>query len=80
MYQSTVFILLLQFALFSLALGAPAGESFVATVHDNSWQYGAGGGVLGFAVLVLDILVWCKSIPAPSSDLLGYQLSFLLIL
>jgi hypothetical protein len=62
MYQSTFITLLLQFALFSFAM---AEETVVAS--SNSWQYGAGGGVLGFVVLILDIIVWSKSpaLPAP---------------
>ncbi|KAF1808553.1 hypothetical protein P152DRAFT_386370, partial [Eremomyces bilateralis CBS 781.70] len=28
--------------------------------HGNAWQYGAGGGVLGFVVLVLDVIVFLE--------------------
>jgi len=28
--------------------------------HGNAWQYGAGGGVVGFIVLILDIIVWIE--------------------
>ena len=61
MYQSTLIPLLLQFAFFSLALASPialADETVAASAHGNSWSFGAGGGVLGFIVLVLDIIVW----------------------
>jgi hypothetical protein len=58
MYQSTFLTLLFQLSLFSLAL---AEETLVATNHGNTWQYGAGGGVLGFIVLILDIIVFSKS-------------------
>ena len=60
MQQSTFFNLLLQFALFSFAM---AEETVTAQSHSNPWQYGAGGGVLGFIVLVLDIIVWSTSLP-----------------
>lgn len=40
----------------SLAAAAPVS----AQGHGNSWQYGAGGGVVGFVVLILDIIVFSK--------------------
>lgn len=48
--------LLLQFAFVALAAAAP----ITTESHGNAWQYGAGGGVLGFIVLILDIIVFCK--------------------
>ncbi|KAF2264393.1 hypothetical protein CC78DRAFT_533256 [Lojkania enalia] len=45
--------LLLQFV---LADAAPVS----AQGHGNSWQYGAGGGVVGFVVLILDIIVFIE--------------------
>lgn len=62
MYQSTFFNLLLQFALFSFAM---AEETVTGQSHGNTWQYGAGGGVLGFIVLILDIIVWSTFSPIP---------------
>lgn len=41
----------------TLALAAPV-ETITTTTLDNTWQYGTGGGILGFIVLVLDILVF----------------------
>jgi hypothetical protein len=64
MQQSTFFNLLLQFALFSFAM---AEETLKAQGHGNTWQYGAGGGVLGFIVLILDIIVWSMSFLIPHS-------------
>lgn len=58
MYQSTFISLLLQLSFFAFAM---AEETVGATNHSNTWQYGAGGGVLGFIVLILDIIVWSKS-------------------
>ena len=43
--------LLIQFALLSLAM---AEETF--TTQSNAWKYGSGGGVIGFVVLILDVL------------------------
>ena len=48
---STAFSLLLQFAMFSLAMAAPV------TIQENAWKYGSGGGIIGLIVLVLDIIV-----------------------
>ncbi|KAF2745452.1 hypothetical protein M011DRAFT_488061 [Sporormia fimetaria CBS 119925] len=47
--------LLLQFLFFSLASAAP-----VTTQGNNTVGYGAGGGVVGFVVLVLDIIVFIE--------------------
>jgi len=49
--------LLFELLLCSLASAAP----ITAESHGNAWQYGAGGGVLGFIVLVLDIIVFSMS-------------------
>lgn len=57
MFQALLTVLL-QLSLAAFALAAPAGQE-VSTL-DNSWQYGTGGGVLGFIVLVLDIIVFSK--------------------
>ena len=59
MFQNAIG-LLLQFSLFSLAAAAP----IAVETHGNSWQYGAGGGVVGFIVLILDIIVFC-TYPGP---------------
>ena len=48
--------LLLQLSLVAFASAAP----IAAQNHGNSWQYGAGGGVVGFVVLILDIIVFSK--------------------
>ncbi|OLN94137.1 hypothetical protein CCHL11_07199 [Colletotrichum chlorophyti] len=53
------FLFQLCFAL--LAVAAPTSDSVVgATGHGNTWQYGTGGGILGFIVLVLDIIVFIE--------------------
>lgn len=42
--------LILQLALASLAMAAPM------TIESNSWQYGTGGGIIGFIVFILDVI------------------------
>jgi hypothetical protein len=43
-----------QLMLFGAAFAAPLS----AQGHNSSMRYGVGGGVVGFIVLVLDIIVW----------------------
>jgi hypothetical protein len=56
---------LLQLLLASLAFAAP----LTAQGHHGTppWHYGVGGGVAGFIVLVLDIIVWSTSSHLPCS-------------
>ncbi|PQE25708.1 Cardiolipin synthase protein [Rutstroemia sp. NJR-2017a BBW] len=75
MFQNTL-ALLLQFLYFSLAVAAP----IEATGHGNAWKYGSGGGVIGFIVLILDIIVFIevlKSNRPPSHKLLWCLIVFL---
>jgi len=62
--------LFLQLCLAALALAAP----MTATGMNPSQQYGTGGGVVGFIILVLDILVWIEVIKSsrPTSHKLGW--------
>lgn len=62
-YSLSVF---LQFFLAMLAYAAPIADE-ISTKATEPWQYGTGGGIVGFIVLVLDILVWSKfcSLPLP---------------
>lgn len=55
-----MFNIILQLCLAALCYGAPIADESFKTM-DATTQYGAGGGVIGFIVLVLDILVWSKS-------------------
>ncbi|WYZ36097.1 hypothetical protein EsH8_X_000744 [Colletotrichum jinshuiense] len=56
---STNLFLQLCFAL--LAAAAPVTDPTIgAAGHGNTWQYGTGGGILGFIVLVLDIIVFME--------------------
>jgi hypothetical protein len=51
--------LLLQFCLAALAMAAPiANENAKVLGMNPAQQYGTGGGIVGFIVLVLDIIVW----------------------
>lgn len=46
---------LLQLSLFMLAEAAP-----ITAQSAKPWQAGTGGGIIGFIVLVLDIIAWSK--------------------
>ncbi|KAM3074146.1 hypothetical protein ACMFMG_003032 [Clarireedia jacksonii] len=77
MFRNTLSSLLLQFFLFTLAVAAPIVET---QGHGNAWKYGSGGGVVGFIVLILDILVFIevlKSNRPPSHKLLWCLVVFL---
>ncbi|KAK6339966.1 hypothetical protein TWF718_009353 [Orbilia javanica] len=45
--------------LYSLALAAPVSDEIV-TIQKNAWGYGAGGGIVGAIVFVLDVLVFIE--------------------
>ncbi|KAF2965943.1 hypothetical protein GQX73_g7646 [Xylaria multiplex] len=51
--------LLLQLCLAAWALAAPLADETVTTTTSSSWHQGAGagGGIIGFIILVLDIIV-----------------------
>jgi hypothetical protein len=53
-----VISLLLQLSLFMLAEAAP-----ITAQSAKPWQAGTGGGIIGFIVLVLDIIAWSKCFP-----------------
>ncbi|KAK3070197.1 hypothetical protein LTR53_000908 [Teratosphaeriaceae sp. CCFEE 6253] len=75
-----MFAIFLQLCLAALTFAAPLASDKMSTMG-NSQQMGAGGGVVGFAVLILDILVWIeviKSTRPPSHKLLWSILVFLL--
>lgn len=56
---------LLQLSFFMLAEAAP-----VSTMGTKPWQAGTGGGIVGFIVLVLDIIAWSTYLPYPYWDVL----------
>jgi hypothetical protein len=47
---------LLELSMFMLAEAAP-----MTVQSAKPWQAGTGGGIVGFIVLVLDIIAWSKS-------------------
>jgi hypothetical protein len=53
-----VISLILQLSLFMLAEAAP-----ITAQSAKPWQAGTGGGIIGFIVLVLDIIAWSKCLP-----------------
>lgn len=59
--SATMFNILLQLCLAALCYAAPIADESLSTMSSNATQYGTGGGIVGFIVLVLDILVWSKS-------------------
>lgn len=50
---------LLELSMFALAEAAP-----LTTQSAKPWQAGTGGGIVGFIVLVLDIIAWSKQSPS----------------
>lgn len=48
----------LQLWMATLALAAPVASDIVHADAAKPWHYGTGGGILGFIVLILDIIVW----------------------
>jgi hypothetical protein len=60
-----VISLLLQLSLFMLAEAAP-----ITAQSAKPWQAGTGGGIIGFIVLVLDIIAWSMYFPSRRHGLL----------
>jgi len=56
MFQNALAVVL-QLSLLSFAM---AEETLVTSSHGNAWKYGSGGGVIGFIVLILDIIVFLE--------------------
>ncbi|KAI0205498.1 hypothetical protein F4808DRAFT_409386 [Astrocystis sublimbata] len=57
-----VFYLLLQLCLASWTLAAPVADGAMLTTGHGTppWHYGAGGGIAGFIVLILDLIVFIE--------------------
>ncbi|KAF4421575.1 Cardiolipin synthase [Fusarium acutatum] len=58
MLNNAVFAFL-QLWLATLAFAAPIADEVTVTGAEP-WHYGTGGGIIGFIILVLDILVWIE--------------------
>ncbi|KAI7277903.1 hypothetical protein KC345_g6317 [Hortaea werneckii] len=52
--------LFLQLTLAMLTFAAPIANDPTFSVQSDAWQYGTGGGIVGFIVLVLDVIVWME--------------------
>lgn len=62
MLQQALLTLLLQLC---LAAAAPIASDEAGILGMNpQQQYGAGGGVIGFIILIIDIIVWGMSASA----------------
>lgn len=57
MVSSTI-LSFLQLWLAALTFAAPTITEGVSANAVKPWHYGTGGGIIGFIVLVLDIIVW----------------------
>ncbi|KAI7512461.1 hypothetical protein KC347_g2456 [Hortaea werneckii] len=53
-------VLFLQLALAMLTFAAPVANEPTFSAQSDAWQYGTGGGIVGFIVLVLDVIVWME--------------------
>ncbi|KAH7157261.1 hypothetical protein B0J13DRAFT_167228 [Dactylonectria estremocensis] len=58
--MSMNFISFLQLWLATLAFASPIATDGVSATGAEPWQYGTGGGIFGFIVLILDIIVWIE--------------------
>jgi len=58
-----MYTFLLQLCLFGLAM---AEETVSAAGHGDAWKFGTGGGIIGFIVLILDVIVWSTCAPSLS--------------
>ncbi|CAM1508751.1 Fc.00g055990.m01.CDS01 [Cosmosporella sp. VM-42] len=77
---SSNIISFIQLWLATLALAAPIASEGVSANAAKPWHYGTGGGVIGFIVLVLDIIVWLEVLQSnrpPSHKLLWCLVVFI---
>ncbi|KAH8891696.1 hypothetical protein GQ53DRAFT_841539 [Thozetella sp. PMI_491] len=75
MLQNVLLSTFLCQLLAAFAFAAPVAEDAISTTFHpaDSWGWGTGGGVIGFIILILDIIVFIevlKSNRPPSSKLL----------
>lgn len=57
----------LQLCLAAFVAAAPIADDTMTVAKATPWQYGTGGGIVGFIVLVLDIIVFSAFFPNFSS-------------
>ncbi|RKF58544.1 hypothetical protein OnM2_067043 [Erysiphe neolycopersici] len=54
-------LLLLELCLASMSLAVPTGGNLSVTNAGNALKYGSGGSLVGFVVLILDLIVFSMS-------------------
>ncbi|RYP81169.1 hypothetical protein DL769_002117 [Monosporascus sp. CRB-8-3] len=52
--------LFLQLCLAAFVAAAPIADETMTVTKATPWQYGTGGGIVGFIVLILDIIVFIE--------------------
>ncbi|KAF3201169.1 hypothetical protein TWF191_003485 [Orbilia oligospora] len=81
--RGTMLFFILTALLSSLALAAPVSDEII-TIQENAWGYGAGGGIVGLIIFILDVLVFIElfksSRPASHKILWGLFVFFFPIL
>ena len=70
---NAAFSMFLQLCLAALAFAAPLADETVTTTG-TPMQYGTGGGILGFIILILDIIVF-STLPRCVSRVLPVAMS-----
>ncbi|KAM5343997.1 hypothetical protein ACJ41O_012534 [Fusarium nematophilum] len=77
---SPAIISFLHLWLATLVFAAPLAEEGVSATGTSPWEYGTSGGIIGFIILVLDILVWIEVLQSnrpPSHKLLWCLVVFI---
>ncbi|KAI0014112.1 hypothetical protein F4779DRAFT_560756 [Xylariaceae sp. FL0662B] len=69
MFQNVLSIIL-QLCLATVALAVPVATEEITTAGPAPWHYGTGGGIVGFIILVLDIIVFIEVLKSnrPATD------------
>lgn len=67
--------LFFQLCLAALVAAAPIADETMTATKATPWQYGTGGGIIGFIVLVLDIIVFSSF--SPPAPLLEYSNNYM---
>lgn len=57
-----MFQYLLTLLMATVAWAAPIADEVITVQKNNAWQAGTGGGIAGFIVLVIDVIVWFEVI------------------
>merc|ERR1711964_59748 len=54
-----------------LAASALAAPMSTEAVQENAWKYGTGGGIIGFIVLILDIMIFIEVLKSTAKSFLS---------